>query len=488
MKSARFMKLPVIVLISLLALAALVFTACPDAGSSDGGGGGYRDPYAGLPQETFYAQNVKTEAYYTVNAVRLRRGSVCEVWADRNANISTDTAAAIVKEFEDRINWLIVDVFGGYKKVNNNTGRLILLLLDIQDGYSGSGGYVAGYFNAGDLFMRDAYNPYSNELAMLYIDTNPGMSNLPACYETIAHELQHLINFNNSVVYRWPSGGSITPQDLWINEGLSSAAEYIYWRGQHTNGRVEDFNASATIRQGNNFFVWGENPANILDEYATVYLFFQWLRVHGSETIYKAIGQRPEDTYKAVIKAVNIYFSSSSLPPDWSGATEEKKWEVLLRSWFAANYLKNNTGLYGYKADGLNTSIQVKDATGGTTIQLWPGEGVYSTITGTKSLSNAENISYAGLASGTVSTGGSYTGKLLTFNKQAVSDWDAPGDDYSKSPGTLASSVVSVPPSPSLNTRQAAAKPRSYPVSPGDLTGRGRVKTIPLGDMGAGDE
>jgi hypothetical protein len=468
---------------------ALVFTACPDAGSSDGGGG--VDPYAGLPQRTFYAQNYVTKQYYTVNAVQLRRGSICEVWADRNAGISTDTAAAIVNEFETRINGPMVSAFGSYNYVNNTSGRLVLLLLDIQDGFSGSGGYVGGYFNASDLFARDAYNPYSNQAAMLYIDTNPGLSHLPACYETIAHELQHLINLNNSAVYRL-SGNEIIPQDTWINEGLSSAAEYIYRGRQHTNGRLEDFNASASVGQGNNFFVWGENPANILDEYATVYLFFQWLRVQsGGETIYKTIGQSPEDTYKAVTKAV----SSWSLPGWSSGDTDpvhEGNWEILLRSWFAANYLKNSTGPYGYGSDSLNTTIQVKNAAGGTTIQLWPGEGVYSTITGTKSFSNSAPISYAGLSGSTVSTGGSYSGKLLTFNKKVVADYPAyynsdGSPKFPQSPGSLASSVVSAP-SPSLNTRQAVTKPKIYPVSPGDLKGRDRIKTIPLGTLGAGDE
>ena len=59
---------------------------------------------------------------------------------------------------------------------------------------------------------------------MLYMDCNPGNPAATTFNLTMAHELQHLVNFNQKVFVQ----GSPAGQDTWINEGLSNAAEYVY--------------------------------------------------------------------------------------------------------------------------------------------------------------------------------------------------------------------------------------------------------------------
>jgi hypothetical protein len=74
--------------------------------------------------------------------------------------------------------------------------------------------------------------------------------------------------------------------DTWINEGLSTAAEYVY--AGDPAGRVRYYNDDplGTIQIGNNFFYWGGIwDSDILADYTTAYLFFQWLRMHSSNGI-----------------------------------------------------------------------------------------------------------------------------------------------------------------------------------------------------------
>ena len=61
-------------------------------------------------------------------------------------------------------------------------------------------------------------------------------------------------------------------QDTWINEGLSSAAEYVY-KGSHITDKINYYNADPNtyIAQGLNFLTW----LNYYENYSTVYLFFQ---------------------------------------------------------------------------------------------------------------------------------------------------------------------------------------------------------------------
>jgi hypothetical protein len=201
-------------------------------------------------------------------------------------------------------------------------------------------------------------------------------------------------------------------QDLWIDEGLSSAAEYLYLGNHAETGRVWWFNTDQdnTIAEGNNFFVWDGG----LDEYATVYLFFQWLRIQGGGN----------GIYKDIITSKDIGCQAVTGPAGERIGGSFADWETLLRSWFAANYIVNSTGVYGYRGE---ISPQVHTIPSGgdfpTIIPLKPGEGVYSVLSDINDFSGSgTDISYAGLkkAEAEVNTDSSPTGeRLLTFNKNS---------------------------------------------------------------------
>ena len=406
--------------------------------SCGGGGGGGGNP--NVPSATFWAYNEVTEKSYQLSAEMLADNNLCEVWVEKGSGVSQATASAIANEYRNSIYPRITAAFSERINFDNGTSypstvelayyiveeftgkrnsKLTILLLDIQDGYkTETDPYVAGYFDSKDFFTTSDVmqqidpNLRSNERAMLYMDVYPALSlGMDEFYGTIAHEMQHLMNFATSILLFSNKMKSSPNMDLWINEGLSAAAEWVYSR-QYSQFRINWFSKDPTqlIRQGNNFFVWGNrsktSPVNdykgseILDDYATVYLFFQWLRLQpGNNDIYKKIIFSSKPDYEAVVDEMSGYST----------------WPLLLEGWMKANYYTS-----GYGSDSiLNNEVKVNYwPTNATTVSLFPGEGVYSVANLFSVPSPDTNYNYLGLQSGgTTTTSGNFSGVLLTYNK-----------------------------------------------------------------------
>jgi hypothetical protein len=426
--------------------------------------------------ESFWAANLKSEFYYTLDAVLLAETDTCLVYAECNAGgtpkngLNKSTAQNIAREYSRNIDPKITGVFGSIKHIIEKKPKITLLLLDIQDGYDpkNGGGYTGGYFSTDD--MEDG--PVSNKRDMLYIDTLPGFDNMTAAYATMAHELQHLIHYSNTVAI------GKDEKDLWINEGLSTAAEYVY--GGDPNNRVTMYNDAEnycpTIPIGNNFFVWKgywESAPywDSLANYSTAYLFFQWLRIHAQNGtgIYREILNSSYSDYRAV-----THTAGTRIPALGLTGSAEKDWETLLQTWMLANVYQSPVTLYGYKN-------KISEMTGGKETGLkpsyikldtnewprfYPGEGIFSEIGAvspyTPPAGSGPHIKYVGIAEGEIVDSESpYTGKyLLTFN--ADTNWEA---GYEK--GYLANTIA---PNQEIFGRarsvqgKAPAMPFSYPV------------------------
>jgi len=394
-----------------------------------------------LEKDEFYAQNLETGKYYKVKAEILYEGKDCVIWAEKGSGVTRADAKKIADEYDNKIRPTVVNAFS-YKEfevdyettkfqfedmldfanwlVDGDDGRLTILLLDIKDGFNPPKieSYVAGYFYGGNFNPQGKIKGtvhYSNGRDMIYVDTNPGLQDDPKhdyttqAYATFAHELQHLINFATTVLMRW-DGKYYHYMDTWIDEGLSSQAEHLY-AGKNLFGKYDWFNKDGkeTIAKGNNFFVWDnhrEEPDAILDDYATVYLFFRWLYLQASlkssSNIFLKIETSNHYDYHAVIDV------AKQINPAWDN------WETLLRTWLAANYYPNSS--YGYVNGAELQTIKVNPIAG-STISLYPGEGVYSIIKPSFSAGTSGNIHYAGLTETTINPSSPYTEKvLLTFN------------------------------------------------------------------------
>jgi hypothetical protein len=244
-----------------------------------------------LGENQFYAKNLTNETYYIVTADLLAEGEKCAIWAETGSGITREKAEVIAREYDNEIRPKIVGAFGmknftyqGYHfddildfanwLAGKNNRKLTVLLLDIKDNYKNgvNNAYVAGYFDSVN-FLKSGN---SNNCDMIYLDTYPSLSVASLqTYVTFVHELQHLINYATTIAKNRQK------MDTWIDEGLSSQAEHIY-KEMPNYERCQWFNddEKGTIANGNNFFVWdnhSEEPMAILDEYATVYLFFRWL-------------------------------------------------------------------------------------------------------------------------------------------------------------------------------------------------------------------
>jgi hypothetical protein len=415
-------------IISLTALLAIVLVSCdlfPDFNSTNS--------LNTLEEDEFYAQNMITKEFYMVPADQLYDGQNCVIWAEKGSRVTQKQAQDIANEYNTIIRPRVVGAFSRKDFTIEEKGKsydfadileyanwlagrsdrkLTILLLDIKDGYKNSktDSYVAGYFFGGDLYQKGKISStqYSNGRDMIYIDTYPGLEDPRQAYATFAHELQHLINHVTSRAFR-----NSSYMDTWVDEGLSSQAEYLYY-GKNPEDKCKWFSEDreGTIAQGNNFFVWdnhSDKKLAILDDYATVYLFFRWLYLWADadlqERIFLEIVTSSSRDYQAVTGI------AGQINPEW------ESWEPLLRTWLAANYYPANS--YGYVGDNyLRNTIKVKSIAGNT-VSLYPGEGVYSILNNSFTEENSGNIRYAGLSTGTANIGTSspYTGNvLLTFN------------------------------------------------------------------------
>ncbi|MHC6202245.1 InlB B-repeat-containing protein [Breznakiellaceae bacterium SP9] len=420
----------------------------------------------GADERRFSAIKITDDSWYSLTAKKVGESTHCIVYADITTGITTSEGQAVTAQYESAIHNQITGTFGGIEDVDGNN-KVIFLMLDIIDGYTGSGGYVAGFFQEYQMYSRSAGAAYSNEADMLFMDTNPGFNSgntavMQTFYSTMAHELQHLIEFSETVAK------GKAEKDLWINEGLSTGAEYIYGTGtgspaQQTS-RIDYFNApGTTIPYGNNFFVWSgyweQVYGDVLANYATAYLFFQWLRIHASNGtgIYKDIIASPYADYRAVTTAASSKIDSSL-----------SAWGTLLGKWLLANAVNSSTGPLGYQNQITTTTYRLS---GSTQWPLSPGEGVFSSISGgsvsTAGFSSGSHIKYVGIGTGGSldETGSAYTGSyLLTFNTNS----NKGGADEN---GKLAASIASGPQASvqmSLNGNAvpalSAPLPTSYPI------------------------
>jgi hypothetical protein len=397
-------------LMLLICIPVFLLFSCPD--------GSETDPIdeSGVTKKDFWAQSFKDGKFYQLEAGKLAEGTYCTVWVERGAGIDKDGAKKVSDEFDKNVYQKMINAFGSNRggfsfaaelaDINAaEGGKLLILLLDIKDDYQKgvNEAAVGGYFLWSDLFPSESG---SNGLAMIYIDTNPGKPGEPESNKTLAHELQHLINEVTSQVLRF-DGSQYSTMDTWIDEGLSTAAEYVYsgshpvdrWGWYHSNGNGT--NIKSTIDKGNNFFVWGnhpENPYAEIDDYATAYLFFQWLRIQKGAGVYKDIIGSSNANYLAVTTAAG-----------------NNNWGNLLGNWFAANYAPSNSS--GYGNDSTLRTLN-KHLFTGTTASLYPGEGVFSKISSAyPAPQNSGNINYSLLTSTGVSSETSITnGALLTYN------------------------------------------------------------------------
>ena len=231
------------------------------------------------------AISFETNTEYSIASTCRAVGQNCyifvadDVWG---TSVDSSAVAGVVNDFDvntplnsgEGIFQIDVDTFGNPPDADNDP-RIIILILDIKDGYSGSGGFVAGYFSP-DNETRG----FGQSAEIYFMDANPvnlkTSNGLNVAITTAAHEFQHMINWNYH---------RTIPELTFINEGLSEVAQTVCGYGVEMQGLL-------AAESNHYLFDWRTNDRTlVLNDYARAQRFFFYLKEQFGSGILKQIVQ-----------------------------------------------------------------------------------------------------------------------------------------------------------------------------------------------------
>jgi hypothetical protein len=263
---------------------------------------------------------------------------------DDAAHYSPDFISQLGAAYEDNVWPADTKAFGFPTDVDGN-GRIIVLLTH-ELGAHLNGGWLIGYFGNADLTnARDdsaaCTGNGSNHGEIVYLnDVQNGAANgwnateLSASIypETLAHEIQHLLNLTHRCIEKSCDG----PQPAWLNEGLSKVAEDLAGYGWNSSiGRGEGARylsrtaGDAALRgyDGRSLTVWEGDP---IGSYQGVHSFVRFFadKLGTGVATQLALGAEVE-------------------------ATLRRPWPRAMAEWASALLLSNEPGApFSYSGDG----------------------------------------------------------------------------------------------------------------------------------------
>jgi len=253
----------------------------------------------------------------------------------QTARVNQSVVDAVKKAFDDStpadtskgIYQMDVDAFGDPPDVDGDS-KIIILILDIKDGYDGSGGYVAGYFHSVNELPKSA-NSNSNEAEIYYLDSNPAALTTPSGLidgmSTTAHEFQHMIHWN------YNRTTPTSTQFTFINEGSSLIAE--------VNAGYPLYSQTGFTSEPNHYlFDWRFNDnENVLRDYSRAAKYMLYLRDQFSMNIFKPLVQTTVKGPAAIDTALKK-------------AGNNLNFKDATRNWFIANGVNSQSinSAYGY--------------------------------------------------------------------------------------------------------------------------------------------
>jgi len=212
-------------------------------------------------------------------------------------------------------------VFGSPPDVDGDP-KVIILLLNIKDGYMGSGGYVVGYFHPLDQLPD---RPKSNAAEIFFIDTNPlnlrEQWGLEMGVSTLAHEMQHMIH------YRYDQF-----EETFVNECFSTLAEVICGFPIYD----QSYYVSNTNQE---LFSWHEKNYNLLPvDYARAARFGLYLYDQFGPEVCKYIIRSQKDGIEGINEGLQNYGTNL-------------RFNDIVVNWFIANIINDRTidTMYGYR-------------------------------------------------------------------------------------------------------------------------------------------
>lgn len=338
-----------------------------------------------LSNDEFYFRNIDEEAKI-IKFLKIGENNTVEIFIEETLKDETITTKGneIASKFKNEITPIGDEYFGSPSDVDKN-GKVTVLIVDLYQRYLENGGnsqnsiYTVGFFNPNEtLFGNERGYNFKD---ILFMDSHIFKVNENTFYQTLIHEYQHLINWNERVLQS-PDFFKVSLNDLnhelWLNEGLSVSSEHLYNNG-FINSYIRKFSANysnfiSAITGGDKFIRWDKSQQ--LANYTTTYLFLQWLRIHsnsGHKIYKKLINDKKNNGADAIVELVK-----NEIPTLKGVGGGAPKWEDIFKVWniaFYFNKVVTGNSLYNYKG---KTSFPgfVTAGVNKRRLLLYPGESI----------------------------------------------------------------------------------------------------------------
>ncbi len=293
----------------------------------------------------WYAYDYTTTSEYLTNSTCRAVGVHCYIFVEDSmwttGKVDQIVVDSVMNAFDSRVPsnpskgvyQMDVDAFGNPPDVDNDP-RIIILILNIRDGWDGSGGYIEGYFYGLNEIMNGGGITTSNQAEIYFLDAYPTNlktgAGLRSGMSTTAHEFQHMIHWNYNKT-----------QISFVNEGCSVTAEVNCGYPIYSQG----FFAS----EPNHYLLdWRGNDINrVLFDYSRAARYFNYLRDQYGMAIFAPIVQKAGLTGIASITWGLQQVSSS------------RQFNDVFLDWAIANTLDDRTvdPRYGYVYPGLDKVV-----------------------------------------------------------------------------------------------------------------------------------
>jgi immune inhibitor A len=267
----------------------------------------------------FVLSNQDDNTQFTVTAELRYKTEYAYMWVERSptrVNMNTANLRRAADQFTDKILKTNRDFFGEESSPGVDCDPHLYILHA-----TGVGSTVGGYFSSPDGFPR-AVRADSNEAEMFVVNAEPGYNGSDpgsgGYMSTLAHELQHMISFNQ-----------VHAPSLWLEEGAAQLAERL-------NGYADEVGTSYSFASSpeTQLNTWSESSAGDNSaHYGGGYLFWSYLYDRfGADIVKQMVGAR-ERSVPALMKTLA---DAGVTNPDTGQPYE---FEDLFADFVVANYM-----------------------------------------------------------------------------------------------------------------------------------------------------
>lgn len=289
----------------------------------------FTDPYQ-IGDHTTFALGESPHDIYDMELYY--RSQYAYFWFEPDTDIDMDELQTTADYFDKRVWWLDREIFGPNASPGID-GDTRIHLVHVNEFYPG----LLGFFSPKDQCAQHIC-PSSNQRDAVYMMLNENPLDSEQYYATLAHEFQHLIQFNrDGNEYRW------------MDEGLSQLAEHLIGvvDNEVNHFNVEQFMSDTNIPLNSWSLDYEEQSAY----YGAGYLFAVYLYERFGSEFIKALTQNAHDGLAGVYDTLQQTGQTTTL-------------NELMIDWYIASLIDNpyvGDGRYYYQTYDLTITPPLID-------------------------------------------------------------------------------------------------------------------------------